>query len=61
MSINKVKYIIMGHTRKRVLTKKFINKLMLKIIKISLKSNNKTTFNLIKNLKSQYYTQQIDV
>lgn len=55
MSITKVKYIVIDHTvRKRVWIKRFINKLSLKIIGLSLKGDNKASFNFTKNLKSQY-------
>ena len=51
--MTKAEYIAISYAiREKIWIKRFINKLLLKIIKFCLKSNNKASFSLIKNLKS---------
>lgn len=58
----KAEYIIIGHTAREVVwIKRFINKLLLKITGLYVKSNNKTSLSLTKNLESQHRTKHINV
>ena len=58
----KTEYIAIGHAvRQRVWIKRFINKLSLKITGLYVKSNNKTSLNLTKNLESQHRSKYINV
>ena len=58
----KMEYIVIGYVaRKKIWIKRFINKLLLKIIKLCLKDNNKASLSLTKNPESQYQTKHIDV
>lgn len=53
MFTTETNYIAINHVmREDVWIKRFINKLLFKIIKLSLKSDNKTSLKLIKNLVS---------
>lgn len=61
-STTKIEYIAISYMAgERVWIKGFINKLTLKRTRLSLKGDNKTSFNLTKNPKSQYQTKHIDI
>lgn len=62
MSTTEAEYIAIGPAaRDGVWIKRFINELMLEITRLSLKGNNKVSFNLTKNPKSKHQTKHIDV
>ena len=58
----KTEYIAIDYeARKGMWIKRFIKKLQLKIMRLSLKSDIKASLNLTKKSKSQYQTKYIDV
>ena len=55
-------YIVIGHAvREGVWIKRFINELRLETTGLSLKGDNKASFNLTKNPESQHQTKHINV
>lgn len=62
MLTTKAEYIVIGRiAREKVQIKRFINKLLLKIIRLCLKGNNKASLNFTKNPESQYQIKHINI
>lgn len=64
MSIFKAKYVAINYKiKEKILARRFLNKLFSEQVlkKIKMPNDNKTSFTLIKNPKSQNYTEHINV
>lgn len=62
MSTTKAEYIIIGQAAKeKIYIKRFINELIFKTIKVSLKNDNKISLNFTKNPESQHQIKHIDI